>query len=422
MSTLDSDIQGPKQDLPVKRTLAVAFFTILVDMMGFGIAFPILPVIFGADSEWFPNLSPEQLSIWYGLLQASFPFAQFIGAPILGALSDRFGRRPILMLTLVGATIGYGLFAYGIKEASLTWMFIGRILPGFAGGNIALLYSAMADISGGKEKVRNFGLAGSAFGLGMILGPVVGGFLSDPDFLAISGNHVPFVLMSILSAAAVLLVFGFFRETLTVFNPTPISPLTGVRNIRDAFAHPRLRYVFATILIHASGFSLFIQFIHFWLIEVHEFEQFDIGLIFGYVGLWTVITQALLVRPLANWFTPERIVANVIILLGISVVIIQLPGNSIWLYVILPFATIFQGLYMPNMTAVVSNLSDRDIQGRMMGINQSLTAFSNAFPPAVGGWLLMQGVQVPLYVAVGCHVLAWIVFNAFYLRYKKGKL
>lgn len=395
------------------RTLSIAFFTILVDMMGFGIAFPILPVLFSADGGWF-DYSPTTLALLYGALQASFAIAQFFGAPVLGALSDRYGRRPVLQMTLSGATLGYLLFAYGIAEANLFWMFAGRIIPGFAGGNIAIVYSSMADLSDDSQKVRDFGLAGAGFGLGMILGPVLGGILSQPGYLPISGFQVPFWGMAILTGANLLFVTLFYKETIRKKSLASVSPFSGLQNVYNALKPGKLQKVFVTVLLHASGFSLFLMFIHFFLIERHGFQQSDIGYVFGYVGIWTVITQAFLVRPLASRLKPQRLVANVIIGFAISVVLLLIPEDPIWIYVILPLGTICQGLYLPNITAVVSDLSAEEEQGTMLGINQSLMAFSNALPPLIGGYLLTLGTEVPVIAAILLSTAGWVVFNLFY--------
>ncbi len=402
------------------RTLAIGFVTIFIDMMGFGAAFPILPSLFSADSGWFPHLRPDRLGVYYGLLQASFALAQFLGAPMLGALSDRFGRRPVLLLSLAGASIGYGVFAYGVLQGSLGWMFAGRILPGFTGGNIAIVYASLADNKPGRDKVADFGLAGAAFGLGMIMGPVLGGLLSDAGVHPAFGFHVPFLGMALLSLLNLGLAFAGFGETNRVRSAAAVSPLSGFRNLRDAFRHPTLKVVFWAILLHASGFSLFIQFVAFVLEEQYAMDQLGIGVIFGYVGLLTVITQGFLVRPLSNRVRSERLVANVMPGFAIGIVFVVLPDAPWWLYVTLPLPTIFQGLYMPNMTAVVSNLSDRAIQGRMLSINQSLTAASNAIPPLFGGWLLVLGVSTPVYVAVFLSLAGWGVYNLFFQRYRRG--
>jgi DHA1 family tetracycline resistance protein-like MFS transporter len=141
---------------------------------------------------------------------------------------------------------------------------------------------------------------------------------------------------------------------------------------------------------------------------------------FGYVGLLTALTQGFLVRPLASRFSSERLVANVIPGFALGILLLIQPTDSWWLYVIIPLPTIFQGLYMPNMTAVISNLSDREIQGRMLSINQSLTALSNAIPPLFGGWLFLIGARIPVYVAIAFSFAAWAVFNLFFQRHRKA--
>ncbi|MFT7589583.1 MAG: DHA1 family tetracycline resistance protein-like MFS transporter [Limisphaerales bacterium] len=400
------------------RTLSIAFFTILVDMMGFGIAFPILPILFNGQSNWFGDLSKIELGILYGILQASFAIAQFFGAPVLGALSDRFGRKPVMLMTLTGATIGYLLFAYGIANANLLLMFAGRIIPGFAGGNISIVYSSMADLSDDSQKVRDFGLAGAGFGLGMILGPVMGGILSQPGYLPFSGFQVPFLFMALLSVINLLVVLFFYKETIKQKSYAKIRPWSGIQNIYRALKPNKLQLVFLAVLFHASGFSLFLMFIHFFLIEQHGFQQSDIGYIFGYVGIWTVLTQAFLVRPLATRIKSSRLVPWVILGFAISVVFLLIPENAFWIYIILPIGTICQGLYLPNITAVVSDLSGEKEQGKMLGINQSLMAFSNAIPPIIGGWLLIMGAQMPVMLAVGFSLTGWVIFN-IYLRKSK---
>ncbi len=401
------------------RRLSLAFLTILVDMVGFGAAFPILPVLFNEENALFDGLRADRLAVWYGALLSIFAFAQFVGAPVLGALSDRYGRRPVLLISIGGSVVGYAMFAYGVQHGSLLWLFAGRLFPGFAGGNVAIIFSSLADASHGQAKVKDFGLAGAAFGLGMILGPVLGGLLADEGLSPLFGLHVPFVGMVGLSLINLLLVWKYYPETNHALNKTAVSPLSGFRNLAEAFRHPKLKYVFLAVLLQACGFSLFIQFIAFFLTEVHRFGQLDIGLMFGYVGLLTALTQGLLVRPLAIRISPERLVANVIPGFAIGIFLLVQPNSSWWLYVILPLPTVFQGLYMPNMTAVVSNLSDREIQGRMLSINQSLTALSNAIPPLFGGWLFLAGPRLPVYVAIFLSLAGWGVYNLFFQGQRK---
>ena len=393
-------------------------------MMGLGVSFPILPMLFGGELDFFGSLNKFQLSFLYGLLQASFAIAQFIGAPILGRLSDKYGRKRIMLMSLAGAITGYLLFAYGVYSKNIWFLFAGRLVPGFAGGNISVLYSSLADVSSGKEKLKSFGAAGAGFGLGMVLGPLAGGILSESEYVSWFDFYTPFLFMALLSAINLIVVAYFFRETIQSQQERgdKAKGFQGFLRIKQAFSHPRLKLVFAVVLIHASGFSFFLQFISFYMIERFGIGQSTIGYLFGYVGIWTVITQGVLIRPLANRFPPERVVANVIILFAFGLIALLIPVKLGWLFLLLPLLTIFQGIYMPNMTAIVSNLSDKEIQGEMLGINQSLTAFSNAIPPIIGGYLLSFGTRPPIYIAAACVLVGWVIFNIFYWKLRRGKI
>ena len=164
----------------VSPILAV-FITVFIDMLGIGIIIPITPNLFlnPAQSILPPEFSEHSRNILYGFFAATYPFFQFFGAPILGTLADRFGRRKILQISLVGTFIGYVLFAFAIQSKLIWLLFLSRARPGCTGGNISIALAALADVSKPEEKAKNFGLVGMAFGLGFILGPTLGGILSS---------------------------------------------------------------------------------------------------------------------------------------------------------------------------------------------------------------------------------------------------
>ena len=153
--------------------------------------------------------------ILFGLLIAVFPIAQFFGAPLIGAYSDRVGRKKAMILSLAGTALGYLLMALGIFWKNIPLIFFGRVVVGFAGGNIAVAMSAIADMSDAKTKAGNFALIGMSFGLGFIMGPFIGGKLSDPSLVSWFDFSTPFFFAALLSALNTALVFLIFRETLT---------------------------------------------------------------------------------------------------------------------------------------------------------------------------------------------------------------
>jgi len=163
-------------------SILTIFFTVFIDLLGLGIVIPILPaLIINPTANLLPfDTAFSQRTIIYGFLIASYPIMQFFGAPLLGTLADRFGRKKILSISLLGTWAGYVLFIIGILTQDIYLLFIGRSIDGFTGGNISIAQSAISDISTPENKSRNFGLVGMAFGLGFVIGPYIGGKLSDP--------------------------------------------------------------------------------------------------------------------------------------------------------------------------------------------------------------------------------------------------
>ena len=164
-----------------KFSIGTIFFTVFLDLLGLGIIIPILPALLLDPINGILKVtySFSTRTLIYGFLIAAYPIAQFFGAPILGALADQKGRKKLLLLSLVGTVGGYAIFILGILTSNLYLLFLGRIVDGFTGGNISIAQSAIADVSTPETKSRNFGLIGMAFGLGFIIGPYIGGKLSD---------------------------------------------------------------------------------------------------------------------------------------------------------------------------------------------------------------------------------------------------
>jgi len=316
-----------------KYAILPIFFTIFLDLLGLGIVIPILPaVLLDPMGGVLPILTTYTTrTIIYGFLVASYPLAQFFSAPILGALADQKGRKKILIISLFGTFIGYLIFAIGILQKDINLLFIGRIIDGLTGGNIAIAQSTIADISDEKSKAKNFGFIGMAFGLGFILGPYIGGKISDPGVVSWFTYATPFYLAMALSILNIILVVLKFPETLAIKKQIKISLLTGVRNLKKAFTRKDLKIMFLVGFLLAIGFNFFTQFFQVLLIGKFNFTQSNIGDFFAYMGLWIAITQGLILRPLSNKFSPENIMKYSIILLALTFPFLLIPDKAIWL-------------------------------------------------------------------------------------------
>lgn len=398
------------------KSLFILFCIVFLDMLGVGIVIPILaPLFLDTAGGIFSSPVPYTFrTVLFGLLIASYPFAQFFGAPLLGGLSDRHGRKNLLILSLAGTCVGYAVFALGIMMHNIYLLFASRILSGFTGGNISVALSSISDLSSPKEKAHNFGLIGMAFGLGFIVGPYVGGKLADPAVVSWFTYATPFWFASILSLLNIIAVWFIFRETLRHKSRVPLSIMTGFHNIHKAFSLPHLRVLFFVVFLITFGFTFFTQFFPVFLIERFQYTQSDIGDLYAYVGVWIALTQGVLVRYLSRRFSSQQILAFSIFFLGCIFPLIVYSPTPMFLLFVLPLLAIANGLTHPHTTALVSHLSDEKSQGEILGINQSILSLAQAVPPVIAGFVVSFHPSMPLFVAAAFTLLAWLVFVLFF--------
>jgi DHA1 family tetracycline resistance protein-like MFS transporter len=382
------------------------FITVFIDMLGVGIIIPIFaPLIIQNDLGIVPaDLSNEDRMIIYGFLAATFSIFQFFGAPILGALADRHGRKRVLNFTLVGTFVGYLLFAGAVHLKVLALIFVARAIPGFMGGNISIALAALADLSDEKSKAKNFGLIGMAFGLGFILGPTIGGILSKYDYA------YPLLFTAFLSLINIILVYVQFPET---FKPTvvrPISIFAGFHNIIKAFSYANMRVILLVLFLFAFGFTFFTQFFSVFMIHKFDATKQQIGYVFGFSGICIVLTQGIITRALSGKVTPAQILRFTIIGLSISLLLTLLPNSLYGLFMVQPFIAMCQGLTQPNITSIVSSLGTAENQGEILGIQASVQSLAFAIPPIIAGFISTIDYRLPVIAGSISLLIGWLIF------------
>ena len=335
---------------------------------------------------------------------------QFFGSPVLGTLSDRIGRKKVLSYALMGSIAGYLIFAIGIIQQNIFLLFLGRIIDGLTGGNIAVIYSAIADISDQQSKTKNFGLVGMAFGIGFVIGPFIGGVTSNPEIVSWFNYATPFWLAAILTTINLFLVQVWFPETLKQKRFTKITPFKSVTNLFAAFKMKQFRTLFSVIFLVFLGFTFFTQFLDVFLIEKFDFNQSDIGHLFAYIGIWIAISQGGITRWVSNRFAPKKVLRWSLVAVAFFLIMLIFPGEYTTLLLVLPFVSIFHGLNQPNLLTLLSNSADEDIQGEVLGINQSLQSLGFTIPPIIAGLIISFNINLPLIVAGSCMGLAWLLF------------
>jgi DHA1 family tetracycline resistance protein-like MFS transporter len=261
-------------------------------------------------------------------------------------------------------------------------------------------------------------MVGAAFGLGFILGPYIGGKLADPAVASWFNAATPFWFAAFLTILNLLFVLIAFPETLKEKRHTPVSMLTGMRNIGRAFQLRHLRTIFLVVFLITLGFNFFTQFFQVFLINKFHYNISQIADTFAYIGIWIVFAQGGLQRPFSKKFTPLSILQIAAVMLGIVLPLLLLPTEAKYIFFVLPFIAIFQGLTQPNITSVVSSQAGKDEQGQILGINQSIQSLGMAVPPIVASYINLININLPILTASFCIILGWGVLIIFFRKKK----
>ncbi len=408
------------------KILFSVVFTVFIDMLGFGILIPVIPQLLANPFSSF-YLLPHNISLGYGyillgFLTAIFPFMQFLATPILGELSDRFGRKPVLALSLLGTSLSYVFFAIGVMTKNLPLLFISRAFDGITGGNISVAQAAIADVTTPENRAKNFGLMGAAFGMGFILGPFIGGKLSDPSLVSWFDATTPFWFAAILALCNALWVMYLLPETLKKKSANVSLQLTrSIKNIIRVFSLKQVRPLFATSFLFQAGFTFFTTFFSVFLITKFGFDQGAIGNYFAYVGLWIAFSQAVITRMVSQRFNEWSILRISLLATGICMLLFFVPKVWWGLLFITPIFAMFTGLSQANLTSVVSRSAGSQIQGEILGINASVQALAQTIPPVISGLVAAQVTAwTPLMVAGITIIFSGFVFILFSGKIQKN--
>lgn len=339
-----------------KRTaLLFIFITILVDVIGIGIILPIIP-------DLIMELTGEgtHMAVIYGMwLTTAFAGMQFLFSPVLGEISDKYGRRPILLIALFGLSIDYLIHAWA---PSLMWLFVGRFLAGITGASFTVASAYIADISTKENKAKNFGLIGAAFGLGFIIGPGIGGFFGEIDI------RLPFYIAAGLTFANFLFGWFFVPESLPVENRRPMNllkmipgvSLVSLRNYKGV-----LLLIFAFFLANLAGQALPSTWSYYG-IERYDWSPKEIGLSLMVVGLLVAIAQGFLVGVLVKKLGKKNVIILGFLLWTIGMFLFSLASEPWMLYAFLiPYA--LGGVAGPTVQGLISNQVSENEQGNLQG-------------------------------------------------------
>jgi DHA1 family tetracycline resistance protein-like MFS transporter len=360
--------------------LIIIFVTVFIDLVGFGIVIPILP--FYANNAPF-NASPLEV----GMLWSIYSWMQFFFAPILGRLSDRYGRRPILFISILGSAVGFLILGLA---GSMLALFIGRIVGGITGANISTAQAYIADVTSRENRPKGMGLFGAAFGLGFILGPALAGILSG------YGVHVPFYFAAGLSFANAMALYFFLPESVKPGSYVEKPKTSRIVDIFRSLQDKRFGLLNLDYFLLVTAFSIMTYaFVLFTSYRFH-YDAAQNGYMFMFIGIIAVFGQGLFFGRLERSFGESRLIIAGCVMMAAALFLMPIIGPEYGglaaLMAVGALLSLGNSLASPAITSLASRISNEDEQGSKLGIMQSGASLARAIAPMIGGVLLNNAV------------------------------
>ncbi len=375
---------------PDRAALGVVYFTVFLDLLGFGIILPWLPY-------YAATLGASGIGL--GLLFTAYSLAQLIGAAVLGRLSDRYGRRPVMLMSLVGSMSG--LVFCGLATSLLS-LCLARAVAGLFGGSISIAQAYVADVTTRAERARYMGFVGASIGLGFVIGPALGA-----GFIAL-GLGFPAVAFTAAGLAGLNLVLAIWRLTESR-SRSATNDRWSFEAWSNALRQPGLARVLSATFLTTLAFVSMETTFAFLGRDRFGLDNLKFGLVLTYVGVIMIIVQGALIGRLTKRFGIQRVAATGAVLMGAALTSLPIAPALIWALIALGFLAAGQGLVVPSLSALTSRLAAADRQGAVLGVGQSLGAAARAFGPLAAGGLYDASVGLPYYVGGSLAVLAGLL-------------
>jgi MFS transporter, DHA1 family, tetracycline resistance protein len=370
--------------------LVIIFVTVFIDLLGFGIIIPLLP--FYAES-----FGASALTI--GLLSTSYSLMQFVFSPIWGRWSDRIGRKPIILVGLVGSCLSYLTLALA---SSLPLIFLARIIGGIAGANIPTAQAYIADVTTPENRAKGMGMVGAAFGLGFIFGPAIGGLLSRIS------PETPMWFASALCLANAIAAWLLLPESRSANNST--KGLGRLEAFRHALSKPTLLLLLALYFIVTLAFSGFETTFALFGEARFGFTTSTIGFVFAFIGVILSLVQGVLVGRVVKRVGERRLIPSAIFAVALGIGLIPFVWNVPTLLGALAVLAIGMGFNNPSLSSMISRLADPNDQGGILGLASSLASLGRVVGPAWGGYLYdAYGMTTPYLSAATLMLIAFSV-------------
>lgn len=386
-----------------KSPLLVLFVTIFIDLLGFGIVIPILPI-------FSKELGAANYEV--GLIAAIYPVMNFLFAPMWGTLSDRYGRRPIILVSVFITAVAYLIFGL---STSLALLFFSRLLGGIGSANFSVAQAYIADVTSPQERAKSMGLMGAAFGLGFIFGPTLGGYLKS---ISPSG-HVDLIGYVSAGLSIVNLVMAYFLlpESLQKLQTNVSFRFKVISGIVRELKRDAIRELMLINFIFITAFMLMQLCCSLMWTEVFSLSERSIGYVFSFIGISTAVVQGVLVGRMVRWVGEHKLMVYGAVLMMVGLVMLPLVPPAYFVpleLVALAIIALANGCLTPSISSLLTRYSDPLVVGQTLGISQSFGSLARAGGMGLSGFLYGMGYEIPFMVGAGLMVVTLLFMRPLF--------
>lgn len=394
-----------------KRALVPLFLIIFIDSMGYGLLIPVLLRLFhGTNTQFFGQFSPGAINILFGVGISLSALASFMTGPMIGAMSDQWGRKLTLLLCVMASCVGFCMPIFGFGVGSLLLVFVGRAIAGAAQSSQPIAQAVIADVSEGKQKAVYLSVVACVMTVAMVVGPLMGGLLSDPHIVSWFNLTTPFYIAAGLAFVNIILLLVFFQET---HQREQSRVFVGIKDffgaITTACFNRNLRGYCVAFFCYEFAWSLYFQDLGLYRLQVFHHTVADVSIFMAYVGVWMALGLLVAFPMLVKRFEVRRVWQGSLWVAAVSLLLLAAVPIDWVHWVMVAFLAVSVGMAYPANVSLLSDKVDATRQGWIMGVAFGLLALSWWLSAMLSGVLTDIGVSLPYWVAFGMMGLASVL-------------
>jgi len=399
-----------------RLSLFSVFFTFFIDNLSWSIVFPILaPYFLDPENRVFSvEVSDARRTAILSLFLMAFSLGQFLGAPLLGEYADKYGRKRALGVSVFFTLVGLALSAWSMEMGYLELLFVGRFVTGIFASNMPICLAAVTDLSvDERAQVKNFGYLSVCAGLSFVVGAFVGGMLSDPGVNAFFSPYLPIWLATGLSLVNFIFIVWGFQETKRVQPDVKYNFFESFSNIKKALQTERIKRSYAIYFLFFLAWTILLQFIPVLVVHSFGFTGSNLGILSLYMGICWAVGSGYLNRWLTRYFAPLKILNVCLVCFTVLCGLIAFPSAISGVIVLLGCCVMLGGLAWPLCTSVISNLAPKTMQGKVLGMSQSMQSLAMTIAPLIGAAAYQAFSVLPFLIGAFASLTASIIYFSF---------